>query len=73
MKAAVLKAFGSPLSIEEVPEPVLGTGEAIVDVVAARVLAYAGDVFSGRRRYFLRIFSRLQTISADTRICSTPS
>src|SRR5260370_19014568 len=53
MKAVVLKAFGSPLAIETVPEPVLGTGEVIVDVVATRVLAYAGEVFSGQRRYLL--------------------
>ena len=36
MKAAVLKALGSPLSVETVSDPVLGTGEVIVDVVAAR-------------------------------------
>ena len=50
MKAAVLKAFGSPLAVETVPDPVLGTGEVIVDVVAAGMLAYAGDVFSGKRQ-----------------------
>lgn len=53
MKAAVLKAFGSPLAIENVPDPVLGTGEVIVDVAATRVLAYANEVFSGQRRYLL--------------------
>jgi len=53
MKAAILKAFGSPLSIETVPEPVLGTGEVIVDVVATRVLSYANEVFSGERKYAL--------------------
>ena len=41
MKAAVLKQFGSPLAIETLPEPTLGTGEVIVDVMASRVLAYA--------------------------------
>ena len=55
MKAAVLKALGSPLSVETVPDPVLGTGEVIVDVVAAGVLAYAGDVFSGKRQYVLEL------------------
>ena len=40
MKAAILKKFGSPLVIEAVPEPVLGTGEIIVDVVASKVLLY---------------------------------
>jgi NADPH:quinone reductase-like Zn-dependent oxidoreductase len=53
MKAAVLKSFGSPLEIEAVPEPVLGTGEVIVDVVATRVLSYANEVFSGERKYLL--------------------
>ena len=51
MKAAVLKAFGAPLAIETVPDPVLGTGEVIVDVAASRVLAYAGEVLSGARNY----------------------
>jgi alcohol dehydrogenase len=36
MRAAVLKAFGTPLDIQTVPDPVLGTGEVIVDVVATR-------------------------------------
>jgi alcohol dehydrogenase len=53
MKAAILKAFGSPLVIEEVPKPVLGTGEVIVDVVATRVLSYANEVFTGERKYLL--------------------
>jgi len=53
MKAAVLKALGSPLVIETVPEPVPGTGEVIVDVVATRVLSYANEVFSGERKYLL--------------------
>ncbi|RBP02565.1 alcohol dehydrogenase [Roseiarcus fermentans] len=53
MKAAILKAFGSPLVIEDVPAPVLGTGEVIVDVVAAGVLSYAKEVFSGQRPYLL--------------------
>jgi alcohol dehydrogenase len=55
MKAAVLKSFGTPLAIETVPDPVLGTGEVIVDVVATRVLAYADEVFSGKRPYMLEL------------------
>jgi len=55
MKAAVLKALGTPLSVETVPDPVLGTGEVIVDVVAAGMLAYAGDVYSGKRQYILEL------------------
>ena len=55
MKAAVLKAFGSKLSLENVPDPVTGTGEVIVDVVAAPVLPYASEVFSGKRKYLLKL------------------
>lgn len=53
MKAAVLEAFGKPLSIQDVPPPILGTGEVIVDVFAAPILSYAGEVFSGERKYLL--------------------
>jgi alcohol dehydrogenase len=53
MKAAILRAFGSPLVVETIPEPVLGTGEVIVDIVATRVLSYANEVFSGERKYLL--------------------
>ena len=55
MKAAILKAFGSPLAVESLPDPVLGTGEVIVDVVAAGVLPYAKEVFSGERKYLLTL------------------
>ena len=55
MKAAVLNAFGSPLAIETLPDPRLGTGEVIVDVVASRVLAYANEVLSGERKYLLEL------------------
>jgi len=40
MKAAVLTAFGRPLDVKNVPAPVMGTGEVIVDVVAAPVLLH---------------------------------
>ncbi len=53
MKAAILKSFGSPLVVEDAPEPTLGTGEVLVEIAAAKVLAYAGDVFSGKRQYLL--------------------
>jgi alcohol dehydrogenase len=55
MKAAILKAFGSPLAVEALPDPILGTGEVIIDVVAAGVLPYLGDVFSGERKYLLTL------------------
>ena len=53
MKAAVLNAFGAPLAIQTLPDPVLGTGEVIVDVVAAGVTSYAANVFNGSRNYLL--------------------
>jgi alcohol dehydrogenase len=39
--------------VETAPDPVLGTGEVIVDVVATRVLSYMNEVFSGMRNYAL--------------------
>jgi alcohol dehydrogenase len=53
MRAAILKAFGAPLTVEDIAEPTLGTGEVLVDVVAAPVLSYADEVFSGARKYLL--------------------
>jgi alcohol dehydrogenase len=55
MKAAVLNALGAPLAIQTLPDPVLGTGEVIVDVVAAGVTGYAAGVFSGARNYKLEL------------------
>jgi len=55
MKAAVLKAFGSPLVVEIVPDPILGTGEVIVDVVATGVVSYAAEVLDGTRQYLLEL------------------
>ncbi|MEO8683684.1 MAG: alcohol dehydrogenase catalytic domain-containing protein, partial [Devosia sp.] len=37
MKAAVVRAFGKPLTIEDVPIPVPGPGEILVKVVACGV------------------------------------
>lgn len=53
MKAAMLRSFGTQLDVGTVPDPVPGTGEVIVDVAAAPVLAYAAEVFSGARQYLL--------------------
>jgi NADPH:quinone reductase-like Zn-dependent oxidoreductase len=55
MKAAILNSLGSPLVVESLPDPVLGTGEVIVDVVATRVLSYANEVFSGLREYLIEL------------------
>ena len=35
MKAAVLRAFGQPLSVEDVPAPIPGQGEALIQVMAS--------------------------------------
>ncbi|MBV9418444.1 MAG: alcohol dehydrogenase catalytic domain-containing protein [Alphaproteobacteria bacterium] len=55
MQAAVLKALGSPLVVETLPDPVLGTGEVIVDVAAAGVAGYTAGVLSGARNYMLEV------------------
>lgn len=55
MKAALLKEFGSALSVQQMPDPVLGTGEVIVDVEAAPVPHYAKEVFSGERKYLMHL------------------
>jgi len=55
VKAAVLNAFGAPLAVQTLPDPVLGTGEVIVDVIAAGVAGYAAGVFSGARNYALEL------------------
>ncbi|MBB5896239.1 alcohol dehydrogenase catalytic domain-containing protein [Kutzneria kofuensis] len=55
MKAAVLTKFGAPLTVRTVPDPVPGTGEVLVDVVAAPVLPYTGEVIDGDRGYMLNL------------------
>jgi len=55
MNAAVLHKFGTPLAYETLPDPVVGTGDVVVDVVAAGVLPYADEVFSGERKYLLTL------------------
>ena len=51
MRAAVLTEFGAPLAVREMPDPVAGGGEVVVEVLAAGVAPYAEEVFSGRRNY----------------------
>jgi alcohol dehydrogenase len=55
MKAAVLNALGASLAVQTLPDPVLGTGEIIVDVAAAGVANYAAEIFSGARNYMLEL------------------
>nr|CAA9324364.1 MAG: hypothetical protein AVDCRST_MAG46-1039 [uncultured Nocardioidaceae bacterium] len=73
MRAAVLHAFGTPLSVEELAEPELRSGEVVVDVLAAPVVSYADEVFSGRRRFLLELpvipgpgaVGRIKKVSSD--------
>jgi NADPH:quinone reductase-like Zn-dependent oxidoreductase len=51
MKAAVLKEWGKPLYIENVQDPIMGTGEVIVDIAGTNLPPYAAEVFSGTRKY----------------------
>jgi len=53
MKAAVLNAFGEPLTIQTLPDPAAGVGEVVVDVVAAGVAGYTAGVLSGARNYMM--------------------
>ncbi|GAA0921611.1 zinc-binding alcohol dehydrogenase family protein [Pseudonocardia zijingensis] len=55
VRAAVLESFGSPLAVREVPDPVPGAGEVVVDVAAAGVLPYTGEVLGGERNYLLTL------------------
>lgn len=47
----MFKTIGQPLTIEDIPEPVPGAGEVLVRVLAAPVLAYTQEVFTGQRHY----------------------
>ena len=51
MLAAVLEDFGKPLSLNEVKDPQIGSGEVLVQVLATCILPYTADVFSGARNY----------------------
>lgn len=55
MRAAVLHRWGQPLAVESIPDPVPGTGEVIVDVVATGLPSYAAEVLSGERKYPLKL------------------
>jgi alcohol dehydrogenase len=70
MKAAVLKEFGTPLALETLPNPVPGAGEVVVEVVAAPVLSYAHEVFSGARQYPLLLPSAVG-VGAIGRVLAT--
>ena len=48
MKAAVVRAFGKPLAIEEIPVPEPGPGEVLVKVACLRRLPHRSSC-GGRR------------------------
>ena len=49
MKAAIFSCIGKTPAVGELPDPVAEAGDVVVDVVAAPVLSYANEVFSGQR------------------------
>ena len=49
LQAAVFSRIGEIPAVAEMPDPVAAAGDVVVDVVAAPVLSYAGEVISGRR------------------------
>lgn len=40
-----------PLQVQTLPTPQPGSGSAVVQVLAATVVSYAGDVYNGKRRF----------------------
>ena len=53
MKAARFYELGAPLKIEQIPEPVLKPGGAIIKVLSAHVISFTGQVLSGELGYKL--------------------
>jgi alcohol dehydrogenase len=53
VKAAILPAFGSPLEMQTLPDPVVGVGQVVVDMAATGVPGYTVGVFSGARNYMM--------------------
>jgi alcohol dehydrogenase len=53
MKAARLYEVGKPLKVEEVTDPTLRSGSAIVKVLCAHVFSYTREVINGERGYAL--------------------
>ena len=49
MKAAIFSTLGETPTVGELPDPTATDGTVVVDVVAAPVLPYAREVFSGER------------------------
>ncbi|KAJ9663330.1 hypothetical protein H2198_000847 [Neophaeococcomyces mojaviensis] len=55
MKALVLDSFDSKPTIKEVSIPQATAGSAVVQIQAANILAYAGELFSGKLQYPLSL------------------
>jgi alcohol dehydrogenase len=49
LKAAVFSRIGETPVIADMPDPVADAGDVVIDVVAAPVLPYAGEVIGGQR------------------------
>jgi alcohol dehydrogenase len=52
MKAARLYEVGTPLSVEEVAEPTLNPGGAIVKILASHVPNFMSGIVSGKLEYY---------------------
>lgn len=55
MKALVLEAFETPLTVQDVRVPTVTTGSALIEVHVGNVLSYAGDLYSGALQYPLSL------------------
>lgn len=53
MRAAILESPNTPLSLHTIPDPTIGTGEVLVDIVAAPVFHYTNEVLNGTRKYLI--------------------
>ena len=71
MKAAVLNTFGAPLAIQTLPDPVLGTGEVIVDVIAAGIAGYAAARFLRRPQLSAGVAGRARAPGGIGRVRAT--
>lgn len=54
-KALVLNSCDRPLTLEVVPRPLAKAGEAVVQVLAADIVPYMGEVLNGSRPYPLSL------------------
>ncbi|KAL2863200.1 putative isopropanol dehydrogenase [Aspergillus lucknowensis] len=50
-KALVLHSHDKPLTLESVPRPTAGAGEAVVQILVANIVPYMAEVLNGTRPY----------------------